>query len=576
MSQRPFTRLTARAAPLMQPNIDTDVVIRINRLIENRQGELGPWCFEAIRYRPDGTGEPEFEPDQPRYRGAEILVAGDNFGCGSSREAAVWALMDYGVRCIIATSFGDIFAANCFQNGLLPIRLPAAEVEAIAAELAQDDPTLTVDLEAEVVTTPAGRRLDFEIDPERRRALLLGLDEIGMTLQHEVEIDASDAIDRERRPWIYPRRGTGAPLKLLILAGDGVGPEILAQVRRVAVWFADRRGLVFDLEEELFGFDAWRAHGDLMRPETWARIEAADAILFGAIGGPGYDQIPPEARQRDYLLEMRKQFDLFLNLRPIKLLEPLVGASTLKPEVVAGCDMVIVRELTGGLYFSEPRGIETLADGSRRGVNTLSYTEEQIRRIARAAFELARTRQGRVCSVDKANVLEVFALWREVVQALRDSEYPDVALSHMYVDNAAMQLVRNPRQFDVMVTENLFGDILSDCAAMIAGSLGMLPSSSLGPVRADGTRKALYEPIHGSAPDIAGKGVVNPLGAILSFGQCLRYSFGAPQEADLLEQAVAAAIAAGARTADIAEPGQTAVSTAQMGDQVLKALDALA
>jgi 3-isopropylmalate dehydrogenase len=362
--------------------------------------------------------------------------------------------------------------------------------------------------------------------------------------------------------------------RVLILAGDGVGPEVLAEVRRVIEWLIQKRQISIDLREELFGIDAWRAHGDLMRQQTWDQIVAADAILFGAIGSPLYQTIPAEARTVDQLLRIRKELDLFCNLRPVRTLSVLGASSTLRPDVIEGCDMMIVRELCGGIYFGTPRTRERVADGSERAVNTCIYTTHEIQRIARSAFELARGRTGRVCSVDKSNVLiETGGLWRDTVQELRDRHYPDVELTHMYVDNCAMQLVRAPRQFDVLLTENLFGDILSDCAAMVAGSLGMLPSASLGPVHPDGRRSALYEPIHGSAPDIAGKGIANPVGAIMSLALCLRLSLGLPQEADRLERAVAAAIMHGARTADIAKPGERALSTKAMGDAVLAELD---
>jgi 3-isopropylmalate dehydrogenase len=334
------------------------------------------------------------------------------------------------------------------------------------------------------------------------------------------------------------------------------------------------RQIAVELREELFGIAAWQAHGELMRQQTWDEIVAADAILFGAIGSPDYEKIPAEARRVDQLLRMRKELDLFCNLRPVRTLPALSGSSSLRADVIEGCDMILVRELCGGIYFGTPRGRDKLADGSERAVNTCVYTSGEIERIARAAFDLARVRSGRVCSVDKANVLtETGGLWRDTVQSLRDRHYPDIALTHMYVDNAAMQLVRAPKQFDVVVTENMFGDILSDCAAMVAGSLGMMPSVSMGPVRPDGGRHALYEPIHGSAPDIAGKGIANPLGAIMSFALCLRFSLGLAQEAERLERAVAAAIAAGARTADIAQPGENSISTKAMGDAVLAQLD---
>jgi 3-isopropylmalate dehydrogenase len=305
-------------------------------------------------------------------------------------------------------------------------------------------------------------------------------------------------------------------------------------------------------------------------------MEEADAILWGATGGPETKEVPPAARKAGSLLSLRSKYDLYANLRPIVANQALVNASPLKPEVLKDVDFVIIRELTSGIYFGEPRGIERLADGQRRGFNTEQYTTSQIRRVARAAFELARSRKNRVCSVDKANVLETSVLWREEVIALRDEEFPDVELTHLYVDNAAMQIVREPRQFDVMVTGNIFGDILSDCAAMACGSLGMLPSASLGPINRFGSRKALYEPVHGSAPDIAGKGIANPLGSILSVAMMLRITMNRPEDADLLERAVDAALSAGARTADLAEHGTKKLSTAEMGDAVLSALEKVA
>jgi len=570
-----FIRVIGAAAPLMRINIDTEVVIPMNRLVAHKRGELGRYCFEAWRYGPDGSENPEFVLNKPRYREAKILVAGDNFGCGSSREHAVWSLSDFGFRCIIAPSFGDIFYWNCFQNGMLPIRLPEDKVKELAAEIeATEQPLVTVELETQYITTPVGRKIAFTTDPERRVALLEGLDDIGMTLKLDGQIRAHQSRDRESRPWIYRREENPRVARLLILAGDGVGSEILAEVRRVVEWFIATRHLAVELREEHFGISAWRAHGELMRKETWNEIVAADAILFGAIGSPEYDKIPAEARKVDQLLRMRKELDLFCNLRPVRTLPALAASSTLRPDVVEGCDMILVRELCGGIYFGAPRGREKLADGSERAVNTCVYTTPEIERIARVAFELARTRSGRVCSVDKANVLtETSGLWRDTVQALRDQHYPDISLRHMYVDNCAMQLVRAPKQFDVLLTENLFGDILSDCAAMVAGSLGMMPSASMGAVRTDGGRHALYEPIHGSAPDIAGKGIANPLGAIMSFALCLRFSLGLAQEADRLERSVAAAISHGARTADIAQPGEESISTKAMGDAVLAELE---
>jgi 3-isopropylmalate dehydrogenase len=573
---RPFVRVDAVAVPVHRANIDTDVVIPIARIIDNPHDRLGPFVFDAWRYLPDGQPDPEFALNQPRYAGAEILVAGENFGCGSSREHAVWALASFGFRCVIAPSFGDIFRQNCFQNGVLPLTLSADAVAELVTELEhQPAPNMTVDLEAQQVVMPSGRTLAFDYDPQRRQALLEGLDDIGMTLKLVDGIRQFEHRDLVARPWNY-RTSKETELKnVLLLAGDGVGAEVVPQTRRVIDWFVEHRGLDVALHEEPFGLRSWSERGTLMSGDTWARIVDADAIVFGAIGITEYPGIvPPEHRQVDWLLRIRSALDLYQNLRPVRAYDALLGSSTLRPEVVSGVDMVIVRELAGGAYFGEPRGIEDLPGGGRRAFNTIVYTTPEVERIARDAFTLARTRSGRVCSVDKANVLEFGTLWRETVLAVHAAEFPDVELSHMYVDNCAMQLVRNPRQFDVIVTENIFGDILSDCAAMVAGSLGMLPSASLGPRREDGRRSALYEPIHGSAPDIAGQGIANPMGSILSFAMCLRHSLDRPQDATLLHASAEAALAAGARTRDLASPGESVLSTVEMTDAVLRELDA--
>jgi 3-isopropylmalate dehydrogenase len=367
---------------------------------------------------------------------------------------------------------------------------------------------------------------------------------------------------------------SGTRGRLVILDGDGIGPEVMHETRRVIDWFASERGVAFDVAEAPFGLAAYARFGTLMPDDTMAAIMAADAILFGARGGPGYEAIPPEEVKAGGLLRLRRTLDVFANLRPLFAIPALAAASSLRDRVLEGVDLVIVRELTGGIYFGEPRGIERLPDGSRRGVNTHVYTSEEIRRVARAAFALAKSRRGALCSVDKSNVMESGVLWREEVSAIGAEEYPEIALSHMLVDNCAMQLVRAPAQFDVILTDNMFGDILSDCGAMIMGSLGMLPSASLGSPDAAGRRRALYEPVHGSAPDIAGKGIANPLGAILSFAMALRLSFSLAVEAARLEAAVGRALAGGARTADIMHEGGRLVSTSGMTTAVIAALAA--
>ncbi|CAN5663053.1 3-isopropylmalate dehydrogenase [soil metagenome] len=359
---------------------------------------------------------------------------------------------------------------------------------------------------------------------------------------------------------------------LLILSGDGIGPEVMAEVQKVVAWF-DRGGLGFEMAEDLVGGCAWEAHGTPLTDETMARAQRADAVLLGAVGGPAYDGLDFALRPERALLRLRKEMDLYANLRPAQCFDALADFSSLKREIVAGLDMLIVRELTSGVYFGEPRGI--VEEGNERvGINTHRYTEGEIERVARAAFELARKRSSRLCSMEKSNVMEAGVLWREVVTRV-GADYPDVALDHMLADAGAMQIVRRPKQFDVIVTDNLFGDILSDAAAMLTGSLGMLPSASLGSPMANGRPKALYEPVHGSAPDIAGEGRANPIACILSFAMALRYSFDAGAAADRLERAVERVLADGLRTADLlSEAGGTPASTSQMGDAVVAALEA--
>jgi len=362
---------------------------------------------------------------------------------------------------------------------------------------------------------------------------------------------------------------------ILILAGDGIGPEVMAEVKKIIGWFGDKRGIGFDVTEDLVGGSAYDVHGTPLTDATMAKAQAADAVLLGAVGGPKYDVLDFSVKPERGLLRLRKEMDLFSNLRPAQCFDALADFSSLKKEVVAGLDIMIVRELTSGVYFGEPRGIFPDNEGGRVGVNTQRYTTDEIRRVARSAFELARRRGNKVCSMEKANVMESGILWREEVQWVHDNEYPDVELSHMYADAGAMQLVRWPKQFDVIVTDNLFGDLLSDCAAMLTGSLGMLPSASLGAPTASGRPKALYEPVHGSAPDIAGQGKANPIACILSFAMALRYSFDLGEEATRVERAVEAVLADGARTADLMGPeGGVPVSTAEMGDLIVKALDA--
>jgi 3-isopropylmalate dehydrogenase len=353
-------------------------------------------------------------------------------------------------------------------------------------------------------------------------------------------------------------------MKIALLAGDGIGPEILREALRV-LDVLRKEGMPIETQEALVGGAAYDAHGDPLPPATLDLVKRSDAVLFGAVGGPRYDTLPRDKRPEKAILALRKECDFFANLRPATVFPELADASTLKPEVVSGLDIMIVRELTGDIYFGQPRSVSG-PKGARVGINTMHYTEPQIRRIVHVGFRTARQRGRRLCSIDKMNVLETSQLWRDIVGEIAP-EYPDVAVSHMLVDNCAMQLVRNPRQFDVLVTGNLFGDILSDEASMLTGSIGMLPSASL-----DANGKGLYEPIHGSAPDIAGKGLANPLAMILSMAMMFRYTFDRPDLAARIEKAVRAALASGLRTADIAAHGLKPATTTEMGDAVVKAL----
>ncbi|MCH2096642.1 MAG: 3-isopropylmalate dehydrogenase [Rhodobacteraceae bacterium] len=360
---------------------------------------------------------------------------------------------------------------------------------------------------------------------------------------------------------------------LLILAGDGIGPEVMAEVRKIIDWYGTKRGLAFDVSEDLVGGAAYDAHGTPLHDDTMAKAQEVDAVLLGAVGGPKYDALDFSLKPERGLLRLRKEMDLFANLRPAQCFDALADFSSLKKDVVAGLDIMIVRELTSGIYFGEPRGI--IEEGNERvGINTQRYTESEIDRVARNAFELAMRRNKKLCSMEKANVMESGILWREVVTEVA-KDYPEVELSHMYADAGAMQLCRWPKQFDVIVTDNLFGDLLSDAAAMLTGSLGMLPSASLGAPMDNGRPKAMYEPVHGSAPDIAGQGKANPIACILSFAMALRYSFDQGAEAGRLEEAIEKVLADGARTADLlGEDGASPISTSEMGDAIVAALDA--
>src|SRR5579862_1936175 len=367
-----------------------------------------------------------------------------------------------------------------------------------------------------------------------------------------------------------------ATFNLLLLAGDGIGPEVMAEVKRLLGFYAKKGVADFRTEEGLVGGSSYDAHQVAITEETMAKAHACDAVIFGAVGGPKWDKVPFEARPEAGLLRLRKELGLFANIRPAIVYPALADASSLKREAVEGLDIVILRELTGGVYFGEPKTITDLGNGQKRAVDTQVYDTYEIERIARVGFELARKRRNKLTSMEKRNVMKTGVLWHAVVDDLHKREYKDVTLEHMLADAGGMQLVRWPKQFDVIVTDNLFGDMLSDVASMLTGSLGMLPSASLGELDAKTKRrKAMYEPVHGSAPDIAGKGMANPIAMLASFAMAMRYSFNMGTEADRLEAAIAAALGKGLRTADIKSEGCKIVSTAEMGEAIVGELEKL-
>ena len=360
--------------------------------------------------------------------------------------------------------------------------------------------------------------------------------------------------------------------KILLLPGDGIGPEVMAEVEKIIKWFNSKKSLDFEIDKDLVGGAAYDKHGSPITDEAFYKAQESAAVILGAVGGPKWDNLDFSKKPERALLKLRKELKLFANLRPAICFKQLVDASSLKPELVSDLDLLFVRELTGGIYFGEPRGIKPIDNGERKGINTHVYTSSEIQRVARVAFDLARKRNNKVTSCEKSNVMEAGQLWKEEVQSINEKEYSDIELNHMLADNCAMQLVRNPKQFDVIVTDNLFGDMLSDEAAMLTGSLGLLPSASLGAKDKNGNMRSLYEPVHGSAPDIAGQGIANPIATILSFAMALRYSLDLDKEADSLEKAVQDVLDEGLRTKDIISKGMKEVSTSVMGDAIISKL----
>ena len=360
--------------------------------------------------------------------------------------------------------------------------------------------------------------------------------------------------------------------KILLLPGDGIGPEVMSEVKKIIEWFNNNKSLDFEIDEGLVGGSSYDKHGTPITDEVFYKALESKAVILGAVGGPKWDNLDFSKKPERALLKLRKELKLFANLRPAICFKQLVNASSLKPEIVSGLDIMIVRELTGGIYFGEPRGIKPIDNGERKGINTHVYTSSEIARVARVAFDLAKKRSNKVTSCEKSNVMEAGQLWKEEVQVVHDKEYTEVELNHMLADNCAMQLLRNPKQFDVIVTDNLFGDMLSDEAAMLTGSLGLLPSASLGAKDKNGNMRSMYEPVHGSAPDIAGKSIANPIATILSFAMALRYSLDLEKEADQLEKAVQDVLDEGLRTKDIISKGMKEVSTSDMGAAIISKL----
>ena len=360
--------------------------------------------------------------------------------------------------------------------------------------------------------------------------------------------------------------------KILLLPGDGIGPEVIREVRKILEWLNKNKFLDFEVDEGLVGGASYDKHKNPITDEVFYKALESEAVILGAVGGPKWDNLEFAKKPERALLKLRKELKLFANLRPAICFNQLVAASSLKPEIISGLDIMIVRELTGGIYFGEPRGIVPIENGERKGINTHTYTTSEIHRVARVAFELAKKRKNKVTSCEKSNVMEAGLLWKEEVQALRDKEFKKIELKHMLADNCAMQLLKDPKQFDVIVTDNLFGDILSDEAAMLTGSLGLLPSASLGAKDKNGKMRSMYEPIHGSAPDIAGKGIANPIASVLSLSMALRYSLDLDSEADLLDLAVQQVLDDGLRTKDIMSTGKKEVGTSVMGDAIIAKL----
>lgn len=539
-----FHTLTSASVVLRQTNIDTDQIIPARFLSTTERAGLGRNAFNDWRWQADGSPVADFAFNQPHNAGRSVLLAGRNFGCGSSREHAPWALTDLGLRAIVSSEIADIFRGNSLKNGLLPIVLDEADVQAL---MQRPDDELTIDVAARELRTPDGRVYSFRWMASRRPACWKASTSWGICWAVSLKSNATRV---------------SMHAEIVVLPGDGIGPEVAAAAVAVLKSVATRFNHTFTFSEHDIGGIAIDRHGEPLPASTLTACQAANAVLLGAVGGPKWSDPNAKVRPEQGLLAIRKALGLYANLRPVRTHEAALHASPIKAELLQGVDFVVVRELTGGIYFGDKtRDADSASDLCR-------YTVAEIERVLRSAFRLARQRRGKVTSVDKANVLETSRLWRDVAARIGREEFPDVALEHQLVDSMAMHLLAKPREYDVIVTENMFGDILTDEASMLAGSLGLLPSASLGEPGAVG----IYEPIHGSAPDIAGKGVANPYATIFSAAMLLRHSLGLETEAAAVEAAVHAVLDDGVFTADLAAKGQ-AVSTAAATDAVLAKLN---
>jgi 3-isopropylmalate dehydrogenase len=543
-------------------NVDTDLIIPKNYLKGKEKTGLGRFLFDELRFKESTTIDDANKAgvnqkreiidscflNKEEFKDAQVLITGYNFGCGSSREHACWSLYDYGFRVIIAESFGDIFYKSAPKNSLLLIKLSKEEIDSLSSYYEKSkDYTLSINLEKQFVSI-GDLKISFEISEPIKEMLLEGLDDVSNIKKYSKEFQ------------VYEQRKSLLPKIISVAPGDGIGPEVMDQTIKVLEKIGSLFGHEFLFPHVLVGGASIDEYGVPLHESQLKRIQDSDALLFGSIGGPKWDEIDPEIRPEKGLLALRKALGAYANLRPAAIFPQLIDASNFKPEVISGVDILVVRELTGGIYFGKRES--RVVNGKREAYDTMYYNEDEIRRIMKVAFEAAMKRNKKLCSVEKANVLDVSKLWKTVTLEVAE-DYPEVEVSHLYVDNAAMQLVINPKQFDVIVTGNLFGDILSDLSSVLGGSIGLLPSASTG------GKVSMYEPIGGSAPDIAGQDKANPIAQILSAAMLLEYSFGLTKEAEAIRNAVSKTLDS-YRTADISDEKCITIGCKEMGDKIVE------